>query len=146
MTAPTPSDIPTPKPGEAWAYRYHAADPLTQVVIKRVGTRRPIRLLVRFVDPSGEGLEDWVPPSRLKAPWADVEAYQARERRWAALDAAGPGEDEHELWAAEHVFQLLIPTELATLCYHADGATTVHDVNGLSAKLGISAADLADDL
>jgi hypothetical protein len=65
-----------PLPGEAWAYRARQADPLGEVVVMKIGSRRPIRVLVRFVDPSFEGLEDWVPPARLKVLWTDVEAFE----------------------------------------------------------------------
>jgi hypothetical protein len=70
-----------PLPGEAWAYRARQADPLGEVVVMKMGFLRPIRVLVRFVDPSFEGLEDWVPPARLKVLWTDVEAFEGRPRR-----------------------------------------------------------------
>lgn len=140
MTAPQ-TKVTEPQPREAWAYRARHVDPLVQVLVRRIGSRRPIRALVRFVDPSFEGLEEWVPPARLKAPWAEAEAYEARERRWDAADAACGEDDDPETSAAGIVFDQLIPNDIAELCYHADGALSVRDVPALTALVGLDAAD-----
>lgn len=146
MTAPVRSDLPPPRRGESWAYRARSIDALTEVVVERIGTQRPIRAMVRFIDPSFEGRQEWVPPARLKSPWTDVEAYEARERRWDALDAAGPGDADHELAACETTFDLLIPSELASLSRDADGATAVRDLDGLAEQLALEPTLLASSL
>ena len=66
-------------------------DPLVEVEIVRIGTQRPARVLVSFIGEAFEGRQDWVPPSRLKVLWSDVESYLAREARWARIDTR-PGE------------------------------------------------------
>lgn len=60
------------EPGESWAYRARGVDLLVEVVVVCVGTRKPARVLVRFVDDEFEGREQWVPPVRLKVPWSEV--------------------------------------------------------------------------
>lgn len=134
-----------PSPGEAWAYRARHADPLVEVVAMKIGSRRPIRVLVRFVDPSFEGLEEWVPPARLKVLWAEVKAFEAKERRWAAVLAPFGEDDEREADAAGIVFERLIPEAVARVWdYRADGVVTIDDVAGLAQLLGLDAVELHD--
>ena len=134
-----------PSPGEAWAYRARQADPLVEVVVMKIGSRRPIRVLVRFVDPSFEGLEEWVPPARLKVPWAEVEAFEAKERRWAAVLALFGEDNEREADAAGIVFERLIPEEVARVWdYHADGVVAIDDVAALVQLLEFDPVELHD--
>jgi hypothetical protein len=134
-----------PSPGEAWAYRARHADPLVEVVAMKIGSRRPIRVLVRFVDPSFEGLEEWVPPARLKVLWAEVKAFEAKERRWGAVLAPFGEDDEREADAAGIVFERLIPEAVARVWdYRADGVVTIDDVAGLAQLLGLDAVELHD--
>jgi hypothetical protein len=136
-----------PSPGEAWAYRARQADRLVEVVVMKIGSRRPIRVLVQFVDPSFEGLEEWVPPARLKVPWVEVEAFEAKERRWAAVLAPFRGDDEPEADAAGIVFERLIPEGVARVWdYHADGVVAIDDVAGLAQLLGLDPIELHDPL
>jgi hypothetical protein len=136
-----------PSPGEAWAYRARQADPLVQVAVMKIGSRRPIRVLVRFVDPSFEGLEDWVPPARLKVLWTDVEAFEAKERRWEAVTAACGEGDEQQEAAAGVVFDRLIPEHMATIWdHHANGVVAIDDVVGLAGRLGLDLVELRDPL
>jgi hypothetical protein len=124
--------------GEAWAYRARQADPLVEVSVVRVGVQRPARVLVRFVDPSLEGREEWVPPARLKVSWSDVVAYEARESRWTAVRELSPTGDTAEECAVTVVFEQVIPAELATLGYGRDaGVTHIHDPAGLAVLLGL---------
>jgi hypothetical protein len=60
--------------GEAWGYRARGREPLVPVEVRRMGTKRPLRVLVvRFLDDEFEGREDWVSPSRLKMRWEHSE-------------------------------------------------------------------------
>jgi hypothetical protein len=54
--------------GQRWAYRHGAQGAIACVEVLRVGTSRPARVRVRFVEDAYEGREDWVPPARLKVP------------------------------------------------------------------------------
>ena len=44
--------------GQLWAYRARAADPVTCVEVRRIGTARPPRILVKFVDDVYEGRQE----------------------------------------------------------------------------------------
>jgi hypothetical protein len=91
--------------GESWGYRARRQDPLVCVEIIRVGTKRPARVLVRFLDEQFEGRQEWVPPARLKVPWEGVEEWVAAERRWlAVVDASMPAVGTLEHRAADRVF------------------------------------------
>lgn len=130
--------------GEEWAYRARQIDPLVRVEIIRTGSHEPPRVLIRFVDEEFEGREEWVPPNRLKVPWADADDFRATEARWAAVEEASQvtGTDDS---AAGIVFDKLIKSELATLIYNADGVVRIHDVNALAASLDIDAETLRSD-
>jgi hypothetical protein len=125
---------------ESWAYRARSEDPLVEVKIVRIGTKRPARVFIKFVAMEFEGREEWVPPARLKVRWADVGAFEARERRWQAVfDVTDP--DEHEESAASVVFDLLIDPTLAELGYnYTEGVLSINDAAGLSDFLGVDPA------
>lgn len=53
--------------GERWAYRARGVDPLVEVEVLKLGTNRPARVRVRFVDETFEGREDWVTGSAQSA-------------------------------------------------------------------------------
>jgi hypothetical protein len=112
----------------------------------RIGVRKPQRLLVRFVGDEFEGRQDWVPPSRLKVPWRDLDAFIARELRWEGVAGESPAVGSPEESAAGVVFDLLIDPGLATLGYNATcGVTRVHEVDGLAASLGLESTALRSD-
>ena len=134
-----------PAAGEHWAYRVSRSDPFAEVVVVRRGVKTPPRVLIRFVEDAFEGRQDWVPPGRLKAPWAEADAFLAREHRWDAVAASTP-DDEPLVTAASVVFDLLINPELAELGYNAtEGVITVHDAAGLAALLAVPPDELRSD-
>jgi hypothetical protein len=55
--------------GQSWAYRARQSDALARVTAVRLGSQRPARVLVKFIDEAFEGRQEWVPPARLKARW-----------------------------------------------------------------------------
>jgi hypothetical protein len=119
--------------GEEWAYRARAVDPLVAVTVLKVGVQRPPRVLIRFLDASFEGREEWVPTARLKVAWSDVDSYTAREAKWNVVRDASPIREDAADYAASAVFDHLIPDEMATVGYGSDsGVTQIHDVAGLA--------------
>ncbi|MFV0632722.1 hypothetical protein [Demequina sp.] len=130
---PSPS-VPA-SAGERWAYRVSRKDPLVEVEVVRMSTQRPARVLVNFIDHAFEGRQDWVPPSRLKVLWSDVEAYQAREARWARIDTR-PGDDNTpEHYAMDEVFRIGLDPELFSVVYRYPGVGEIPDVDRLAAEL-----------
>ena len=94
------------KVGDEWAYREKEANRTVRVVVARVGTRKPLRVKVPFSDDEFEGQELWVPATRLKVLWADVEEWQAREDRWLAVRTASRrAPDTLEYRAVQIVFE-----------------------------------------
>jgi len=53
-----------PQLGESWAYRARQVDYAVAVEVMKLGTQRPARVLVRFVDERFEGRQEWAPPAR----------------------------------------------------------------------------------
>jgi hypothetical protein len=132
------------EPDEVWAYRARSVDDVTPVRVLRIGTKKPARVLVRFEDPAKEGHEEWVPPVRLKVPWADAETFRAREARWAAVLKLSPDRDAPEAGAASEVFEMLVDDEVADLDWR-DAYLRISDVDRLARLSGLSAAELSSD-
>jgi hypothetical protein len=130
------------EPGESWAYRARQVDPLVEVLVVRLGTQKPARVLVRFVDDQFEGREEWVPPGRLKVSWREVEEYRAREERWTRIQATGPNRDDPREDAATEVFELLIDDAVASIGYGCGGSVTISQPDALAAQLGLQVAEL----
>ena len=137
-----PEKPPEVAVGEEWAYRARAIDELVQVRVVRVGTSRPIRVLVRFMDDEFEGREEWIPPNRLKALWTSAPEWIARENRWEAVrDASWCGEeavdrfDELEALRAE-VLRVGQVAERAIRELDAEGGTKAAE--RLRQELGVS--------
>lgn len=134
-------------PRQRWAYRKGARDPITCVDVLRLGSARPVRVRVRFVEDDYEGREDWVPPNRLKVRWEDVAAWQEREERWNAVrDASTQARNTTESAAAGWIFDLLPGQRYAhQLSGRDEGALEITNVDALVADLGIDRTMVVDD-
>lgn len=139
--------VAEPAVGESWGYRARGADPLVQVVVIRLGVKKPRRVLVRFVDEEFEGRQDWVPPARLKAPWGAAGEFEERERRWDAVVAPSPPRyDDPEESAAGTVIHMLVAPELAETGWNATrGTIRIHDVTALAELLAVDPSWLRAD-
>lgn len=134
--------------GQVWAYRAGARDRLTRVEVLRIGTSRPARVRVRFLEEEFEGREEWVPPARLKVRWEHVDGWRARDQRWnAARDVSWQIDDEPEGEAAEIIFSHVIDPEVAWPGYNqaARGMLLVADLPALCAQLGLQETELRSE-
>ncbi|HET7325770.1 MAG TPA: hypothetical protein VFJ14_00645 [Nocardioidaceae bacterium] len=122
--------------GDVYGYRARSIDDLVPVKVLKEGTKKPARVLIRFEGPAMEGREEWVPPTRLKVHWAQVDEFRAEEARWSAVEALSPYQDSAEVNAAKQVCELLVDDEIADFGYK-DAHLTVHDVPGLAALAGV---------
>ena len=125
--------------GELWAYRARRIDEVVQVEVVKLGTQRPPRVLVRWVDESFEGRQEWVPPARLKVRWDAVSAFREHETRWDLIDALGIG-DEPVYRAAEEVFDAVIDGAVARMDYRECGAGRITDSCRLADLTGLGPA------
>lgn len=133
----------TMRVGETWAYRARRKDCAAEVEVLKIGTKAPSRVLVQFLADEFEGHREWVPHARLKAPWAHVDDFVAREQRWDAVATPGLSADDPRGYAAEIVFSELIPNELATFGYGTRGGiTTIVDVDALAALVAVEPKEL----
>lgn len=130
------------EPGESWAYRARRVDPLVEVRVVRIGTQKPARVLIRFIDDEFEGREEWVPPARLKVLWNAVNEYRTREQRWTRLYDVGLERGDPRELAAEEVFQLLIEDSVASFLYAPGGAISIKQPLVLANQLNLPTEQL----
>lgn len=129
---------------EEWAYRARQRDAVSRVRVLRIGTNRPARVLVRFVDDEFEGREEWVPPVRLKTTWDKVDEWVADDQRWEAIrDASWRDREDPELLAAQMVLDEHKSLDCVQTGYNRDnGILFINDVTELSRQLDIDTAEL----
>lgn len=111
-------------------------DDLVEVEVIKLGTQKPARVQVRFVDGRFEGRQEWVPPARLKVLWSTVEAFRHREALWDRIDELAIGDDP-DYWAADEVFRALIDECVGRLEYCEAGACRVTDSDQLAELTGL---------
>lgn len=130
--------------GEVWAYRARQIEPFVQVVVVRIGVRSLARVLVRFAD-DVEGRQEWVPPSRLRGLWTDVDDVDAAEQHWEHIWERGIGLGDPRWEAADAIMRPLVKEDLAELRYREGGAARIHQVHELARALNLPVDVLTDN-
>jgi hypothetical protein len=96
---------------------------------------------VEFLDGEKAGRQENISGNRMRGPWSDVREYDERMANWKRLSAYQL--TDHEESAAETVFQLLIPVEVAEWEWQpVQWVTSIHDPVGLERIIGLPVADL----
>ncbi|WP_042365862.1 hypothetical protein [Streptacidiphilus neutrinimicus] len=110
--------------------------------VLKVGTQRPKRVKVRFTAEEDEGREEWVPPARLRAPWAEKDTWLEAQRQWAELTQDAPDQDDPGFRAANLVFDTCPLNGRAEIGYNlrVRGLLFLQDIPGLCRLLGVSDA------
>ena len=126
------------QPGDEWVYRLRDSAPSERVRILEVHQgKRGYRADVEFLDRTPPGEVENVPGARLRAPWAELEQYEAIERAWAAMVVEAI--TDVELNAINLVYATLLPREVAAREWQpVMGTTAVHDLSRLEELLGCS--------
>jgi hypothetical protein len=135
------------EPGQRWAYRAKSTEPVICVEIRQIGTSRPARVKIRFVDDVFEGRQEWVPPARLKVLWDRVAAWQAREDRWRAVreESLGVRGTDRE-WAADLVVEAVAEPHVVSLGYNRDtGLLFCRDLEALRDRYGVDTDVITTD-
>jgi hypothetical protein len=129
-----------------WAYRARAADALTAVEVLKLGSRRPLRVLVRFVEERFEGRQEWVPPARLKVLWDRAEQWLAAEQAWLTVrEASAEAAESTEHRAAEIVLEELLNDEIIDWRDSSHAVLTVTDPATFVDRVGFDPGQLATD-
>lgn len=100
-------------PGEEWIYRAQDRGRSQRVLV--VGpdrTASTVRMEVQLLDGERAGQTRFVGLRRLKAPWSDVEAYDALDRKRRQIEDSHHG-FHPEYGAAREAVRLLVPSEVA---------------------------------
>ena len=132
--------------GELWGYQHHAGENLALVRVESIGTKRPARVKVAFLDDEREGAVDWVPPARLKALWAARASYEQREADWIALRRRGGQMSAASFEATARIFEWF-GRDLGAFRVHSqkegrNRVTGVTDWQTLGFSTGLTAIDL----
>lgn len=128
--------------GDELVYRtreYSASERVRVVEVDR--RKKTLRYVVEFLDGEKSGVSENVPGGRLRAPWAEVTAYDALMANWERIDQSQLTEIEGS--AVDSVFEMLIPEEIAECDWTpVRYATRIHDKEALKELIGISVEDL----
>jgi hypothetical protein len=129
------------EPGEKWAYRKAPYNgPVSEVQVLKIGSQRPLRVKVRFLEEEAEGREEWVPPARLRVPWTQKDNWLENQRRWDELTSDGPDDESAEFLAASIVFDEC-PLEGVVWMgwnFRERGLLYIHDAPTLAAMLQVT--------
>ncbi|GAA4525626.1 hypothetical protein GCM10023160_18830 [Brachybacterium paraconglomeratum] len=110
--------------------------------VERLGSQKPARVFVAFVDDSFEGKEEWVPPARLKVLWSEAGKFQAREERWARVAAVGPGQEDPRSYAASEIIDEHLAEELGSINYRSGGSISIAQPEVLASQLHLTVEQL----
>jgi hypothetical protein len=127
--------------GDEWVYRLRDDAVSERVRILAVMPKKSsARLDVVFLD-DPDGRVENVPGSRLPVLWSKVEAYDVLMADWARLDKVKL--DDVESSCASHVFEVLIPEDIAAIGWsQVDDATSIHAATKLEEIIGVPVADI----
>lgn len=131
-----------PEPGDELVYRVREYSPSERVRVVEVDRRKKTpRYVVEFLGGDKSGVHENIPGVRLRAPWADVAAYDALMANWERINEAQLTDIEAS--AVSSVFEMLIPNEIAEWEWSpVRYATRIYDKGALQALIGITADDL----
>ncbi|MFG3224276.1 PE-PGRS family protein [Kitasatospora sp. NPDC048194] len=138
--------------GENWAYR--AQPKVLGSVIRRVeivrvgGPRRTAQVHIRFLEGEDAGLQDWVAPVSLVAPWDDVAVFRSDDAAELALvEASRHVRKTAEFETARMVLGFVRPkSHLRLRTTAADaGVLELTALDATADRLGLDAAELRAD-
>jgi hypothetical protein len=137
------ADIKPPEIGTEWAYRVGDTPPSQRVRVLSVTPKKnSFRVDVEFLEGAQAGQKENVPGSRLRVPWSRVQPFDELMANWDRL--AEYDIDEIEEDAIEAVYDLLLPTEVATWEWKPIRfGTAVHDKEALAALMKASIDEIA---
>ncbi|MFJ1845549.1 PE-PGRS family protein [Streptomyces sp. NPDC088146] len=138
--------------GEHWAYRARPKElggAVRKTEVVRVGgPGRSGSIHVRFLEGDAAGLQEWISPGSLVAPWADVDTFRADDAAELALaEASSHVRGSTDFEAARMVFGFVRPkNKLRLRRTVADaGVLELGRLDETAPLIGMDAAELRDD-
>ncbi|WKK26992.1 PE-PGRS family protein [Streptomyces olivoreticuli] len=138
--------------GEHWAYRARPTElggVVRKVEVVRVGgPGRSGSIHVRFLDGDAAGLQEWISPGSLVAPWADVDAFRADDAAELALaEVSSHVRGSTDFEAARLIFGFVRPkNKLRLRRTVADaGVLEMSRLDETASLIGMDAAELRGD-
>lgn len=127
--------------GDEWAYRARDDAASERVQIQALTPKKAsVRVDIVFVDDPEKRVEN-VPGARLRAPWTEVEAYDALMRNWRRIDNLKL--DDVEEGCTEQVLVLLIPDDVAEIEWSpVSCAAAIHDKTRLAEIIRVPVAEI----
>lgn len=134
--------------GEEWVYRpraWTAQAPVHRVRIEKIRAGKGAKVQIRAMDGDEEGMASWVAKTTLKAPWAQRDAWESDEQRYAAAVAASAPALRRAAYdaASEFIYKIWHCSNILSLG-HARGTRGLLLVKDLPAALEEFGADLPD--
>lgn len=140
------ADLKPPDVGTEWAYRIGDTPPSQRVRVLSVTPKKnSFRVEVEFLEGARAGQKEDVPGSRLRVPWSQVQPFDELMANWDRL--AEYEIDEIEEDAIEAVYDLLLPTEVATWEWKPIRfSTAVQDKEALGSLMNASVDEIASSV
>lgn len=106
-------------------------------------SKKTPRYVIEFMDGEKTSSRLNVPGTRLHGPWSDVQRFDALMGQWESLEEYELSESEES--AVSHVFDMLIPSEVATCEWSpVRWHTRIRDTKAIEPLIGVTAEDLLD--
>ena len=130
--------------GDECIYQLRDGTPIERVRIVGVDERKKTpRYEVSFLDHANPSKVENVPRNRLHGSWSDAQEFRRVQDGWAAISRYELTEAED--YAASHVFDVLVPTEIATLTWRpVSCAVSISDIEALDRMTGHSTQSIAN--
>lgn len=134
----------TAEPGETWATRKNRYAKLLPVLVIEGSDPPHRKVLVKSPDLDGPG--EWVPLTRLKVRWDELDEFVRIEAAWKKIGAVANLRGRPAEHAVNVAFEFLIDKRIAEPEDAENGVTLIHNPAALAEHVGLAIDDfLADE-
>jgi hypothetical protein len=131
------------EPGETWATRKSTYGKLLPVLVLEVSDHPRPKVLVQSPDSDGSG--EWVPLTRLKVRWDQLDEFVRVEAAWRKVSLVANLQGRPADDAVNMAFEILIDKRIAEPRWAQDGGTLIHNPAALAEYAGLPLDDFLTD-